>query len=75
MIRIHYKPIMNEERTRKVYVNGEYFTELRMIKADKLLLTDREHAYMNLAKLFKLTAKGDISFDSFHDLKITVEIS
>ena len=73
MLRIHYEPIMDEDGTRKVFVNGTHFTKLRRNKVGQLLLTDKEHPHVNLAKLFEVTARGDITFDSFIDLRITID--
>ena len=75
MLRIHYQPVMREDGTRKVFVNSTYFTKLRMNKADKLLLTDKEHPHVNLVKLFEAAVIGDMTFDSFRYLLITIKVT
>ena len=73
MLRVNYEPIMSEDGTRKVFVNGTYFTVLRMNKANKLLLADKEHPLVDLVKLFEAAEKCYINYGSFRDVLITIE--
>ena len=73
MTKILYEPSGNEKGTRKVYVDGKYFTELHVNWADESLFTLKEHPYVNLAKLFEGAVTDDVSFESSFGVKIIIE--
>ena len=73
-MKIIYKPSVNEVGSRKVYVNDEYFTELHMNEGDKSLFTDKEHPYVNLARIFTEVLSEEAHFSSSLSLHIEIKI-
>ena len=70
---ICYEPVLKDEDSRRVIVDGEYFTDLRR-EADGAMFTDIQHPYVNLTKLFVGVSKGPVNFYSSFGVAITIEV-
>ena len=57
-MKVYYEQVMEGEYTRRVFVDGEYYTRL-ILEMDGSIYAEIEHPNINLGKLFVDTFMGD----------------
>ena len=71
---IYYEPVMNDEHSRRVYINREYFTDLRY-ESDGAMFTDIQYPNVNLARIFSGAWESSSDETNFYSVSgLVVEI-
>ena len=72
-MKILFEPFWGNVKTRSVYIDGQYFTELR--NDNGVLFTDTQHKSVNLPELFSSFTQSEDDFLSINALRVETEIA
>ena len=72
-MKILFEPFWGNVKTRSVYINNQYFTELR--NDNGVLSTDTQHKSVNLPELFSSFTQSEDDFLSINALRVEIKIA